>query len=119
MLKRYSYQPFAAFNKNKTDDEILSYYSDVIDPRTYYVLHDFLNKKYAQAIEKGIVPSLILPTTWLTNIQDSKFPDVNQPLNLTQVDFSVSINNLYGMSLFLLTHANLSAVNEIFDSDIK
>ena len=67
MLK-YAYRPFET---NETlSKKGLSRRANEIDPRTYYVLHPFLNEIKNQAESRNEAPSLILPTTWLTNLDD-------------------------------------------------
>lgn len=54
---KYAYRPFKP----------TSFRSDEIDPRTYFILHNFLRDKKEKALAAGVEPSLLLPTTWMLN----------------------------------------------------
>lgn len=84
---KYAYRPFGAkLTINKRGDEI--------DPRTYYVLREFLDMKKKESDN----PSLILPTTWLLTVDESVKGLLSMPFNSNNVDASVCANFLFGLA---------------------
>eukprot|EP01133_Synstelium_polycarpum_P015514 gene15514-18425_t len=83
----FAYRPFAS-----------SLDANGIDPRTYYALQEFL---LLWTTEMGRTPeSLVLPGTWFLDIssQNKTFPYLQMPFNVNNVDFSVAMNALFGIS---------------------
>ena len=86
---RYAYKPF-----NQPNDSTCT----EIDPRTYFFLHEFLDKKAS----KG---ELSLLTTWLTMRQETveKAPFVHMPFNVNNVDVSVCANFINALAYYAVT----------------
>ncbi|KAJ5077229.1 hypothetical protein M0811_00549 [Anaeramoeba ignava] len=86
---------------------------DVIDSRTYYFMHEFL--------ESGVVKdkSFGLVATWLMNQITSKngYPNEAMPFNMNNVDASVCSNFIYGLSQ--LSVSQLIPLNEWISDEIK
>ncbi|EFA74849.1 hypothetical protein PPL_11883 [Heterostelium album PN500] len=85
-ILRYAYRPFSSDVTTST-----------IDPRTYYVLHEFLEDWTALGNNQD---DLVLPGTWLMSLpqQAAYFPYLQMPFNVNNVDLSVSINTLFGLA---------------------
>ena len=95
-LKRYAYRPFS-----QEQD------SNSIDPRTYFYAREFL----LQASE----PLALIPT-WVQNIsEDRQYFDkkYRMPMNINNVDLTVSSNVLYGLTAAVL--AQLEGSETWFD----
>lgn len=71
---------------------------DIIDARSFYYLHPFLNSVYEQAILNGEEPNLILATTWLLDDETTKPGLVEMPLLTNNIDVSVNANFLFGLT---------------------
>ena len=84
---KYAYRPF---EENYGPNPQANY----IDPRTYFVIRDFIEKK-KQESEK---PSLILPSTWLLNYDETIKGKLSMPFNTNNVDASVCANFLFGLT---------------------
>lgn len=85
-LKKYAYQPFS----NNSD-------SNSIDPRTYFYLREFLN---------GASQPLALIPTWVQNLTEDKKmfkSKYSMPLNINNVDLTVSTNVIYGLTAAVLS----------------
>lgn len=78
-------------------------YSNEIDPRTYYVIRDFIELTNRTSFENNKAPSLILPTTWLLKSDEQLFPQVQIPLGSNNVDSTVCCNVLFGLFYQVLT----------------
>lgn len=77
--------------------------SDVIDPRSYYAIRGFLDEVYNTSINSNQIPDLILPTTWLLNIDAETYPYIAMPFNVNNVDLSVNANIIFGLTHFLFS----------------
>lgn len=86
---KYAYRPFnPRLDLNKFGDEI--------DPRTYFVLKNFIEKKK----EKG--EDLILPSTWLLTFDEIIEGKLTMPFRTNNVDASVCANFLFGICYQIL-----------------
>jgi hypothetical protein len=94
-LLKYAYRPFESdFSYNKFADET--------DPRTYYAIHEFVERIETNARTQNKTPTLILPSTWLMK-EDEQIKDlVGIPGNVNNVDATVCANVLFGLSYQLL-----------------
>ncbi|EGG16616.1 hypothetical protein DFA_07594 [Cavenderia fasciculata] len=81
----YAYRPFT----NESSD------SNSIDPRSYFMMHEFL-----ESLSSDLQDSFLLPTTWMMSISEQKqtFPYLQMPFNVNNIDLSVSINSLFGIA---------------------
>ncbi|KAL8575183.1 hypothetical protein ACOMHN_042493 [Nucella lapillus] len=87
-LRRYAYRPFS------NDSNI-----DTVDPRTYYYLRYFLNDARKKGLDVALVP------TWVQNIGEARQyfnKGVLMPLQVNNVDITVSANALYGLTASVL-----------------
>jgi hypothetical protein len=94
---RYAYRPFSADADQNS-----------IDPRTYYYLRAFLELEKQRARERGEQPSLMLITTWSSNITESNreyYGQHKMPFQANNVDGSVVGNSLCGILTSILQHA--------------
>ena len=67
----------------------------LIDPRTYFALREFLEQE-----SKDVDPHFGLFTTWMETVNDDRssfFKGVAMPYNVNNVDFAVSTNALFGL----------------------
>jgi hypothetical protein len=87
-ILRYAYRPFNPSNTTRANE---------IDPRTYFILHDFLKAKKAEAESKGLEPNVILPTTWMLTREETIIDIVRMPFDLNNVDASVNANFLFAL----------------------
>lgn len=95
---KYAYRPFENnFTQNKRCNEI--------DPRTYYVLHDFITAKRNEALARNETPSLVLPTTWLLNEDEEKPGKIFMPFETNNVDATVSANFLFGLTFQVMSES--------------
>ncbi|KAF2076254.1 hypothetical protein CYY_002432 [Polysphondylium violaceum] len=108
---KYAYRPFSPILDQNS-----------IDPRSYYVLQDFLTSWKESNRD---LQSLLLPTTWFESMSEQKntFPDLQMPFNVNNVDFSVATNTLFGIASALyqlqLEAGNSDILDEIFTQDIQ
>jgi hypothetical protein len=103
-IKKYAYRPFS----NSLD-------SNLIDPRTYFYMRDFLYSVQ----EEGKNLSLI--TTWIMNFSEDKVlytEGVDMPFHLNNVDLTVSANVLYGITAAILAKVNYPP-ESWFDDDLQ
>ena len=109
-LKKTSYRPFSG---NSTNPHVNN--SDIIDPRTYYVLRKFLEMK------KEMNQDLILPTTWILTLEEQKkfHPLVSMPFSVNNVDLNVATNFLFGITNLVLHHPNRTYIENIFDDEMQ
>eukprot|EP00742_Colponemidia_sp_Colp-10_P006691 GILJ01007172.1.p1 GENE.GILJ01007172.1~~GILJ01007172.1.p1 ORF type:complete len:666 (+),score=82.46 GILJ01007172.1:34-2031(+) len=111
-VKKYAYRPFSNGS-----------HANVIDPRTYLWLRNFLYEQEAESSRRGANPSVALVTTWVLNAEENRLNVLNQlpywmPFNVNNVDASVVANNLFGIvSALLLEHTG--APVEWFDDDMN
>lgn len=102
VLKKYAYRPFSS-----------EVNSNIIDPRTYFYLRDFIYNSQSRN------ESLALVSTWILNLAEDKvsfYKGVTMPFHLNNVDLTVSANTLYGLTAALL--GNLITEDQ-FDEDIQ
>lgn len=94
-LLKYAYRPFESnysFNR----------FADETDTRTYYAIHEFVERVDEKARAQNRTSSLILPSTWLMK-EDEQVKDlVGIPGNVNNVDATVCTNVLFGLSYQLL-----------------
>lgn len=101
-LKKYVYRPFS----NDLN-------SNIIDPRTYFYLREFIYDSQSRN------ESLALVTTWILNLAEDKTSfnkGISMPFHLNNVDLTVSANTLYGLTAALLS--NLITEDQ-FDDDLQ
>lgn len=84
---KYAYRPFSPINSR----------SDEIKPTTYFILHDFLKKRKAEANSKNQAPRLTLPTTWLINRDETVADIIPLPADSNDIDAGVNANFLFGL----------------------
>ena len=108
-VSKYAYRPFM----NESEIYKFSNYSNLLDSRSYYVLHDFLKENQSEDI--------ILPTTWLFDYDKQKksFPDQSMPFSVNNVDFNVAANFLFGVTNIVLFHPDEHYIYRVFDEDIR
>ncbi|EGG23300.1 hypothetical protein DFA_05432 [Cavenderia fasciculata] len=84
----YSYVPFS-----KSPD------TNTIDPRTYYMMHEFL-QSLTTANDTDKQQSFILPTTWMMTLADQRktSPYFHISFNMNNIDLSVALNALFGIA---------------------
>ncbi|XP_038058841.1 uncharacterized protein LOC119730137 [Patiria miniata] len=102
LLKTYAYRPLS--------DDL----ANVIDPRTYYYAHGFLEK----ANDEGKPVSLV--TTWIQNLTEERVrhnEGVSMPFNINNVDSTVAANVIYGVNAALLE--NMFETKTWFDADTR
>ena len=63
-ISKYAYRPFDKSSQNVT--------SGYLDPRSYFIIHDFLKHKKEKAFEERKEPKVILPTTWNIGYDEQK-----------------------------------------------
>lgn len=88
-ISKYAYRPFENSEERPRGNEL--------DPRSYFILHNFLKMKKEEAIAKGVEPSVILPTTWMLNFDEQLIDIVVMPFYVNNVDASVNSNFLFGL----------------------
>jgi hypothetical protein len=105
-IKFYSYQPF-----NYEIEDM-----NLIDPRSYFVLQDFLTEQYNKNNT-----NIRLPTTWVLNytMQRKIAPIISMPFSVNNVDFNVAANFLFGMTNILLFHRDQEYIRSAFDDEMK
>ena len=108
-LKYFAYRPFM----KERDDARYSNFTNLIDSRSYYVLHDFLKENQSEDI--------ILPTTWIFDINQENlyFPLQWMPFSINNVDFNVAANFLYGVTNIVLFNPNKDYIHRPFDGDLR
>jgi hypothetical protein len=104
-MKYLSYRPFDA---NSTD-------MNLIDPRSYFSLHEFLTERYA--LNKT---DIMLPPTWVWEYskQQKYFPIITMPFQVNNFDFNVASNFLFGLTNIVLFHSDQQYIQEAFDDDM-
>eukprot|EP01128_Nolandella_sp_AFSM9_P004915 TRINITY_DN230_c1_g1_i2.p1 TRINITY_DN230_c1_g1~~TRINITY_DN230_c1_g1_i2.p1 ORF type:complete len:680 (+),score=143.50 TRINITY_DN230_c1_g1_i2:33-2042(+) len=95
-MKKYAYTPFA----NDTD-------ANLIDPRSYYFISDFLYQKQKECEEPHSTPysecNLSLITTWAQDVDGARALEPRgMPFNVNNVDVSVVADATLAMSLALI-----------------
>ena len=101
-LKRYAYKPFST-----------EFDSNSIDPRTYFYLRTFLR----EARSKG---PLSLSTTWAQSLNESRdnfYKHYTMPFNVNNVDLTVSVNVLYGLTAAVLS--DMEDPKSWFDDEVQ
>ena len=86
---KYSYQPF----KHDESDENV----DVIDPRTYFWMHEYLKNLKPRGQDEAPVRFV---NTWMQNIEETRIwasRHVMMPFGVNNVDGSVASNALFGI----------------------
>jgi hypothetical protein len=118
IFKRYAYRPF--LNETKKSRNI-SQTADVIDTRSYFVLHGFISEHAQKSRNLNKTPSLILPATWILDIEGHKnrAPFMIMPFAVNNVDHNVAINFIFGITNFLLFHRNRTEINLLFDQEME
>ena len=118
LFKRFAYRPFLNDSERSRN---ISQFADVIDPRSYFVLHGFVTEQAQIAKNSNKTPSLILPSTWLIDIEGHKnfTPYMGMPFAVNNVDHNVAINFLFGITNFLLFHKNHYEINSLFDNEMQ
>eukprot|EP00743_Colponemidia_sp_Colp-15_P010328 GILK01011361.1.p1 GENE.GILK01011361.1~~GILK01011361.1.p1 ORF type:complete len:665 (-),score=79.15 GILK01011361.1:71-2065(-) len=111
-VKNYAYRPFS----NGTN-------ANLIDPRTYLWLREFLYEQEAESSSRGAVPRVALVTTWVLNSDENRLNVLNQrpywmPFNVNNVDASVVANGLFGIVSVLLLQGSGQPM-EWFDEDMN
>ena len=117
-VKKYAYRPFLNFSKREGD---ISKTADVIDTRSYFVMHGFITEQAEKFKALNKTPELILPTTWLSDIEKQKnsSPYISMPFNVNNVDHNVAINFLFGLTNFVLFHKNSTERDILFDEEMQ
>jgi len=85
-VKQYAYRPLS-------DDSNIN----VVDPRTYYFLHEFL--------ANNTDSDLAFITTWIMNLDENRkmyYEGIAMPFNVNNVDLSVTANAIYGLLRHLI-----------------
>eukprot|EP00357_Protocruzia_adherens_P032971 CAMPEP_0115008928 /NCGR_PEP_ID=MMETSP0216-20121206/22262_1 /TAXON_ID=223996 /ORGANISM="Protocruzia adherens, Strain Boccale" /LENGTH=593 /DNA_ID=CAMNT_0002376545 /DNA_START=320 /DNA_END=2101 /DNA_ORIENTATION=- len=117
-LKRYAYRPFINYNSNSEVNQVLYPEADVIDPRTYMYLHEFIELEESKATEKGEDPELILLSTWMIN-RSEQIPNLyRMPFETNNVDISVNANGLFSFNSFFLSYPK-NRTEPIFDREFR
>ena len=101
-LKRYAYKPFSS-----------SFDSNAIDPRTYLYLRKFLQQSKGNG-------QLSLVTTWVESFNESRtdfYKEYRMPFNINNVDLTVSVNVLYGLTAAVLS--NMEDPKSWFDDEVQ
>ncbi|KAL4426332.1 hypothetical protein ABPG74_011484 [Tetrahymena malaccensis] len=105
IVKKYAYRPLSQqFQSNFSTNA-----SDIIDPRTYFYLHQF--------IQQNSEFPITLFSTWLINQNDEKSNVVKQPFHTNNVDLTVNANSLFGLNSLLTTLSKEEAEN-LFSNDL-
>lgn len=114
-IKYFSYRPFNFTQENLNTTRKFSNYSDLLDPRSYYMLHNFLTEKVNKKEE------VILPTTWVFdyNLEKQRYPLQTMTFTINNVDFNVAANVLFGMTNIVLFYNDTKYINEAFDSEME
>ena len=102
-LKKYAYKPFSKEVDN-----------NLIDPRTYFYMRDFLYE--AQAENKP----LAIAVTWVENLSENRaefHKDYRMPFNVNNVDLTVCANVIYGITSAVISH--LIEEKGWFDDDLQ
>ena len=89
---KYAYRPFS-------NDESES----IIDSRTYFWMHDFLNK-HSQSED---LQSVAFISTWFQSLKEIRAKNGQGtviPFNLNNVDVSVCANSFFGIASYLVLH---------------
>ena len=101
-LKRYAYKPFSS-----------SLDSNAIDPRTYYYARKFLQQFVG-------FEEISLVSTWIDSISKSR-ANFNKyyrmPFNIDNVDLTVSVNVLYGLTAAVLS--DMEDPKSWFDDEVQ
>ena len=103
-LLQYSYQPFGDTLNNS-----------IIDTRTYFYLRNFFYES-----ENLRNTDLKLPATWMTSFYENILlsgKGVRMPFNLNNVDLTVSVNVLYGLTAAVLS--DMDNPNLWFDANMQ
>ena len=101
-LKRYAYKPFSS-----------SFDSNAIDPRTYLYLRKFLQQSKGNG-------QLSLVTTWVESFNESRtdfYKEYRMPFNIDNVDLTVSVNVLYGLTAAVLS--DMEDPKSWFDDEVQ
>ena len=100
-MKKYAYRPFS------TDERA------TIDPRTYFVLREYLNSIAEEHYPVAYVP------TWDLSIgeQTKTFSYKRLPYNVNNIEIAIGANILYGITSAIVTQ--LADPHEWFDDDLQ
>jgi len=105
---KYSYRPFSADSS-----------ANIIDSRTYFWIHDFLNE-LGQNKSPQDLQSLAFISTWFQSLAEIRVKNgegTRIPFNLNNVDVSVAANSFFGISSHLIMHPETSAT--IMSDDLR
>lgn len=93
--KKYAYRPLESIHHSNFSTNA----SDIIDPRSYYYLHSFIN-------ENKDYP-LAFFSTWLMNQNDEVGDILSMPFHTNNVDLTVNANSLFGLNHVLLAEGQI------------
>lgn len=118
LLKFKAYRPFISYNFTKNYNTSNGQYTnntDLIDPRTYFVIRKFLEQKFKNKED------VVLPTTWIFDLESEQkyHPIITMPFIVNNVDFNVITNFLYGVTNLVLNHPDVTYITNIFDEEIQ
>ena len=91
-LKKYAYRPFSDIQD-----------SNIVDPRTFFYMREFL-----YSVET-VNPDLSIVPTWVMNFTEDRLlysKGIDMPFHLNNVDLTVSANVLYGITAAILFKVN-------------
>ncbi|EAR83459.2 hypothetical protein TTHERM_00927140 (macronuclear) [Tetrahymena thermophila SB210] len=102
LLKRYSYYPLDKSNSS----------SSMIDPRSYFAFHEYLEK-----LPQMNITQFGLFTTWLLNIEDQVEGVVQIPFNVNLIDLTVMNNIIFSLNQ-LIIYGNQTMIDQVFDDTL-
>lgn len=103
-LKKYAYRPFSLDQRINT-----------IDPRTYFYLHDFIEKS---SLSGG---DLALVSTWIQDtdeVRTQQTKGVAMPFNINNVDVTVASNAVFGITMVAVTNVSSDPL-ALIDAEIE
>ena len=100
-MKKYAYRPFSTGERA------------TIDPRTYFILREYLNSIAEEHYPVACVP------TWDLSIgeQTKTFHYKRLPYNVNNIEIAIGANILYGITSAIVTQ--LADPHEWFDDDLQ
>lgn len=103
-VKKYAYRPFSSDQRINT-----------IDTRTYFYLHDFIEKSSTAGTDLALV------TTWIQDTDEVRTlfaKGVSMPFNINNVDVTVAANAIYGITMVALTNMTDNP-SVLIDADVE
>eukprot|EP00761_Pharyngomonas_kirbyi_P012945 gb/GECH01012972.1/.p1 GENE.gb/GECH01012972.1/~~gb/GECH01012972.1/.p1 ORF type:complete len:670 (+),score=136.54 gb/GECH01012972.1/:1-2010(+) len=101
LLSQYAYRPLVPYHKGPSVNR-----TNVVDPRTYYFLSDYIASLNSSASKPSSSnpffsdENVRIVSTWMEHIVEDEemAPVVAMPFQVNNVDLTVCVNTLYGIS---------------------